>query len=218
MATAIRNRLKNKRVLVTCGPTWVPLDGVRVISNLSTGALGNAIACALNKEGARVTLLQGPVTNALSCRSIKVIKFYFFDELAKLFERELKKNYPIVIHAAAVSDYRPSQAINHKISSNFSKLKLTLVPTEKLIEKIKRISPASFLVGFKLESQSAKNMLLAKSRNLFKKSHCDLVVANTVAKNSYRGYLIDGKSRVLAEAQSRTAMSQKLIKALKERV
>src|SRR3989338_3008566 len=114
---------------------------------------------------------------------MKIIKFHFFDELAQLLTTELKKHYHIVSHAAAVSDYRPLQAFHHKISSDFSQLKLTLVPTEKLIEKIKKMSPASFLVGFKLEPQSKKNMLLAKSRNLFKKSHCDLVVANQVTKN-----------------------------------
>jgi len=57
--------LKNKRILITCGPTWVPIDGMRVISNRSSGQLGQTIAQDLTKAGAKVTLLEGPVERPL---------------------------------------------------------------------------------------------------------------------------------------------------------
>ena len=72
--------LKNKRILITCGPTWVPVDTMRVISNQSTGTLGQMIAEGFAKAGAKVTLLEGPVTRQLKSKSVKVLKFVFFDE------------------------------------------------------------------------------------------------------------------------------------------
>ena len=76
---------------MTCGPTWVPIDNARVISNRSTGELGHAIVDHLYKERAQITLLEGPVTHALKSKPNRTIKFSFYDELSELFERELKK-------------------------------------------------------------------------------------------------------------------------------
>ena len=55
----------NMRVLITCGATWVPIDDVRVISNISSGEMGHLIAQAFRQKGAQVTIIEGPVTHTL---------------------------------------------------------------------------------------------------------------------------------------------------------
>ncbi len=97
----MRKRLGNKKVLITAGPTWVPIDAVRVISNTATGRTGIEIARRFARGGAEVTLLLGPVSLVHSPRStvhsIKIIRFRYFDELKKLLSGLLKKKkYDII--------------------------------------------------------------------------------------------------------------------------
>jgi len=210
--------LKGKRVLITCGPTWVPVDAMRVISNQSTGTLGQAIAKDFTKAGAKVTLLEGPVARPLESRSVKVLKFTFFDEFAKLIKKELKKKYAVCIHAAAVSDYRVEKPKRTKLSSQLKKLKLELVPTQKIIHLIKRMNPKLFLVGFKLESKVTRASARKKSQTLFKKSKCDLVVANSVQGRKYSGYILDKNNTCLAHNTSRNQLSKTLVNMVRESI
>ncbi|MCR4336888.1 MAG: phosphopantothenoylcysteine decarboxylase [Candidatus Omnitrophica bacterium] len=206
--------LKNKKILITSGPTWVPLDPVRVISNRSTGELGKLLTKACQKAGGKVTLLEGPVQEPLKSSSVRIRKFCFFDELKKLLKEELKKSYDVVIHAAAVADYRLEKPLQEKIGSYRETWQLTLIPTEKLILKIKRLSPKSFLVGFKLETTATKDQLFRVSRGLMESAHCDLVVANSF-QGGYHAYLLgEDEDVILGQAKSRPELVQKLIKTL----
>ena len=194
------------------------IDDVRIISNRSTGALGHKIAQYLIKEKAKVTVLEGPVTDRLTIKPSRVIKFQFFDEFAQILQKELKKKYNIVVHAAAVSDYRLTNNFASKLSSEFSCVKLNLVPTVKLIDRIKRISPKSILVGFKLESGVDKELLLVKAHNLMKKARCDFVVANTVSDKKFNGYILDQKRRILSQTATRDEIAKNLVSILKARI
>ena len=202
------------KVLVTCGPTWVAIDDVRVISNQSTGAMGHAIAGEFRRAGAGVTLIEGPVTGgSLKARGIRVIKYQFFDELARALKAECVKNYDVVVHAAAVSDFKPGKVFKTKIDSGRS-LILKLMPAQKLIDCIKPLAPESFLVGFKLESGIHAKDAARITRALFTESGCDLVVANAVNKG-YRGYAIDGDGHILAQSSSKKTMARHLVRILR---
>jgi phosphopantothenoylcysteine decarboxylase/phosphopantothenate--cysteine ligase len=200
------------KVLVTCGATWTPIDDVRVISNVSGGQMGHLIAQAFKQAGVSVTVLEGPVTHTLSDRSIKVIKYRFFDQLAKLLKIELLKKYDIIIHAAAVSDFKLKGAVKGKISSGKA-LTLRLVATPKLIEHIKVLSPESFLVGFKLEPQLSPKNIFQTVRSLFNKSGCDLVVANTL-KGGYHGYIVNADGEILTQADDKQKIAKALVRLL----
>jgi phosphopantothenoylcysteine decarboxylase/phosphopantothenate--cysteine ligase len=198
------------RVLVTCGPTWAAIDDVRVISNISTGEMGHLIAQAFKAKGAQVTLLEGQVTHSLNDQKIKVIKYRFFDELAALLKKELNKKYDIMVHAAAVSDFKVKGALKKKISSDKA-LSLKLTPTAKLIKTIKRLSPETFLVGFKLES-SLKG--IGKTlKALFMEAECDLVIANTL-KGGYQGYIVNADGEILMKANNKQQIAKNLVKFL----
>lgn len=209
------NCLKDKRVLITCGPTWVPIDDMRVISNRSTGSLGHILAQKLLKESARVTLLEGPVTSSLKVKGVKVKKFHFYDELTELLESEAK-NKDIIIHAAAVSDYKLKKERSVKISSKLKKLTLDLIPTEKLIDKIKTYNKKAILIGFKLETKVTPNNIKKLTNALFDKAACDFVIANSSHDKNYNAYLINNKRSIIAQAASRSTIINKLIKTLKQ--
>ncbi len=207
---------RNKKILITCGPTWVPIDQVRVISNISTGQLGQRLAQTLGQLGAQVTLLEGPVQTPLKTQSIKVIKFHYFDELRSLLEREFKKTYAVVIQAAAVSDYRLENKITHKLSSELRSLRLSLKPAPKIILSIKRRQPQTILVGFKLELTIDEDLLIQSSQRLLRKGQCDLVVANCLRESQYQGILIDRNQKIVGRAANRAQMIQVLIRQLKK--
>jgi len=200
------------RVLITCGATWTPIDDVRVISNISSGEMGHLIAEAFSLRNAEVTVIEGPVTHVLGNKKVKVIKYRFFDELARVLKQELLKKYDIVIHAAAVSDFKVARASKGKISSD-NALTLDLTTTPKLIKDIKRLSPDSFLVGFKLESKLGLKDIFKTVRPLFTESACDLVVANTL-KNGYKGFIVDADGDILSKTVNKRALAQNLVKLL----
>jgi phosphopantothenoylcysteine synthetase/decarboxylase len=209
--------LKNKKILVTCGPTWVALDAVRIISNCSTGTLGHLIARSLARSGAKVTVLEGPVVSPLKDRTIRVCKFIYFEELAALLKTELKKKYAAVIHAAAVADFTPAKKISEKIPSEKKRLTLRLKATPKLIGRIKKLAPKTFLVGFKLEPAANIDTLRRQAAKLIRACGCDLVVANSL-KSGYHARIIDQNKNILAAADSRVEVATKLRQILKGKI
>lgn len=212
------NKLKDKRVLITCGPTWIPIDDTRIISNKSTGELGQLAAKYIAKTGARVTLLEGPVTESLESKLVKVIKFNFYDDFYQIFEREVKKKYDCIIHAAAVSDYKLKKPFKSKLSSKLNKISLELVPTEKIVYIIKDHHPETFLVGFKLETHIDKVTAIEKSKYLFDKAHCDLVVANSTTDQKYRGFIINNQPKILSYKKNRKEIIKTLVRILKKQL
>ena len=199
------------RVLITCGATWIPIDDVRVISNVSSGEMGHLIAQAFQSHRACVTLIEGPVTHTLIDKKIKIIKYRFFDELAHILKKELLKKYDVVIHAAAVSDFKVMRPLKSKISSKKT-LTLSLVATRKLIQDVKRLCPDSFLVGFKLESNLNPKNIFKTVKSLFALGGCDLVVANTLTRG-YRGFIVNANGDILAKAANKKALAQNLVKS-----
>ena len=210
--------LKNKKILITCGPTWVPIDTVRVVSNISSGELGQRIALDCAQAGAKVTLLEGPVTVPLLSRSIRILKFRFFDELQKLLNQELHKDVDAVIHAAAVADYKLKKPVRHKLSSEKKTLRLEFVATPKLIRTIKRLAPKTFLVGFKLEPHISRKSACRKVRELFRKADCDVIATNELTALGYKGFVLDRDETILASAAGRAKMSQALVRILSEQL
>lgn len=209
--------LRGKRILITSGPTWVPIDGVRVIGNVSTGELGSRLARQLKARGARVTMLEGPVLNSRPPAGVTVKKFVYFDELLDLLKAEVQTSYDSVIHAAAVSDYRLKRTSARKIRSDLGSWELTLVPTVKIIDHIKRWAPDTVLVGFKLESTVHEAMARRQAARLVQRAGCDLVLVNSVSKG-YQGFLVDpGEGRIL-RVGSRDEAARGLVNLLKDKL
>lgn len=181
-----------KNILITAGPTWAKIDDVRVIGNVATGETGILLAHKLLQKGFKITLFLGPANKSYTNKRIKIIRFAYFDELLSKLKRELhKKKYQFVVHSAAISDYKSAKERNGKIASDIDVLKITLVPTPKIIDIFKKVQPGICLIGFKFLPKSTKKKLLSESMSLIKRSRADLVVANTLDKNRYKAYLVN---------------------------
>jgi len=203
--------LRNKRVLITAGPTWVPIDSVRIISNIATGETGFLLAKRLVSLGAKVTLLLGPVYYCCLDKRVRVLRFKYFDELKDKIIQEIKsEKYNIVIHCAAVSDYKPRTVFKKKIKSSIKLWELRLKPTPKILNLIKKFDKNIFLVGFKFEPELAKGQLIKQARTLLKHSKSDLVIANTIYNAHYSAYIVS-KEKVSAEVNSKNELSRGLI-------
>ncbi len=195
--------------MITAGPTCVPIDKIRVISNTATGETGILLAKKFARQGAQVTLLLAGGDAGRLDKRIKVIPFKFFDELAVLLQKRLKqKHYQVIIHSAAVSDYQP-QVRNKKISSDLKRLSLTLKPTPKIINTLRRLNRESFLVGFKFELGLKSSSLIKEARSLLMRGKLDLVVANTAVGEKYLAYLVSAN-----KASTPILSKEKLVNAL----
>jgi phosphopantothenoylcysteine decarboxylase/phosphopantothenate--cysteine ligase len=209
--------LKNKKILITAGPTWIPLDDVRVISNVSSGALGLLLAKTAEDAGARVDLFLGPVGPIDYLGRARISSFKYFNDFFRLVSRELKKTkYDIILHCAAVSDYVVKRTPGKMVSKK-KKLILNLKQAPKIIDKIRRLNPKAFLVMFKLESGISSCLLKKRASNAMKAHGADLVVANMFGPRGYLGFVMD-KKNILAASYSRAEMAKKLIRCLEKRV
>ncbi|MEW5895775.1 MAG: phosphopantothenoylcysteine decarboxylase [Candidatus Omnitrophota bacterium] len=205
--------LKNKKVLVTFGPTWVSIDDVRILSNRSSGEMGRRIIEKLLASGAQVTALEGPVFLPLKKRDhLTIKKFFFYDEFKLLFLEELKRGYDIVVHAAAVSDFKPMKKFHGKIKSD-KKATLVLLPTSKLIQKVKAVAPKTVLIGFKLEPSRSQTTLKKEAMKSILNNNCDYVVANSISKG-YTGFILNQEGTTLAGVKSKNGMASALLKVL----
>ncbi|MCX5697511.1 MAG: phosphopantothenoylcysteine decarboxylase [Candidatus Omnitrophica bacterium] len=205
--------LKNKRILITAGPTWVPIDSVRVISNIATGETGRLLAERLQKAGAKVTLIIGHTGCSSSNRNIRIINFKFFDDLRKILKKELRlTKYDFIIHSAAVSDFKPRRTIKNKIDSARPRT-LKLIGLPKIIKDIRSLNPEGKLVMFKLESGVNDTTLIKRARKSLLAYQADFVVANRVFR-AYKAFVLN-HSKVYSKAGSKKELVRKLVEVLK---
>ncbi|MFH1873056.1 MAG: bifunctional phosphopantothenoylcysteine decarboxylase/phosphopantothenate--cysteine ligase CoaBC [Pseudomonadota bacterium] len=143
--------LAGKRVLLTAGPTFEALDPVRGLTNSSSGKMGFSLARACAEAGAEVTLVAGPVA-LTTPRGV-----YRVDVKSALQMREaVMQALPgkdVFIGVAAVADYRPRQAVEHKIKKGSGSLALDLEANPDILAEVAARPDAPFCVGFAAESR-----------------------------------------------------------------
>jgi phosphopantothenoylcysteine decarboxylase/phosphopantothenate--cysteine ligase len=167
--------LAGRHVLVTAGPTQEPLDAVRVIANRSSGRQGFAIAEALARLGARVTLVTGPVALA-DPPGIDVARVETAAEMLAACERALPAD--AAVFAAAVADWRLASPSVAKLKKDAGPPVFDLVPTVDILASLSRPGTArpALTIGFAAETDS----LLDNARRKRRDKGCDWIVANDV--------------------------------------
>ncbi|HEY5614796.1 MAG TPA: bifunctional phosphopantothenoylcysteine decarboxylase/phosphopantothenate--cysteine ligase CoaBC [Bacteroidota bacterium] len=167
--------LKNKKILITAGPTYEAIDPVRFISNRSSGKMGFALANAAAQRGASVTLVAGPVHLETS-RNVKRIDVESAREMHEAVTRNAK-SADAVIMAAAVADFTPAQQAKQKIKkSGADGMELSLTHTTDILGALGRSKKNTVLVGFALETQDE----LKNAKEKLKKKNLDLIVLNSL--------------------------------------
>jgi phosphopantothenoylcysteine decarboxylase/phosphopantothenate--cysteine ligase len=143
--------LAGRRVLVTAGPTQEPIDPVRVITNISSGKMGYAIARAAREAGAEVTLVSGPVALAAPV-GVTRIDVHTAEEMFEAV-RGAVKGIDVFISVAAVADYRVKHRAAQKIKKSGGGLELELEENPDILSWVAALSKPPFCVGFAAESE-----------------------------------------------------------------
>ena len=192
------------KILVTSGGTSEAIDSVRSITNHSTGRLGKIITETLLAAGHEVCLIT--TKRALKPEAHPNLSIREIDNTNDLLVEmlELVKDYQVLIHSMAVSDYTPVYMTgldevqassnleeflskqNHqaKISSTDEVQVLFLKKTPKVISLVKEWNPAIHLIGFKLLVDVTENYLIEIARQSLVKNQADLIIANDLTQIS----------------------------------
>ena len=218
--------LKGKRLLVTSGPTRAPLDRVRYLTNKSSGQLGTAIAKRALALEADVTFVYGKGSIAPSPRDLPseqanrlvLIEIETVEDLAEVVQREIGSgDYDAMIHSMAVLDFAPAELLPGKTGSDREEWVVRLVPTPKVIARVKDLDPHIFLVGFKLEVDKSRDELVAIAEGSLRRNRADLVVANDLTDiegGRHLAYLVAPGGEVLARAEGKAVIAQEVIRAV----
>ncbi len=174
---AAKEDLKDKKIVITAGPTYEKIDPVRFIGNYSSGKMGFALAEACAARGAEVTLIAGPValkTHHPRIQRIDVESAREMQEMALMYYPESDG----AILCAAVADYRPDVQVEEKIKrEKTGDMTLRLVPNPDiaaLLGSIKR--EGQVLVGFALET----NDEAANAQGKLERKNFDFIVLNSL--------------------------------------
>jgi phosphopantothenoylcysteine decarboxylase/phosphopantothenate--cysteine ligase len=217
--------LSGRRVVVSAGPTYEPVDDVRFIGNRSSGKMGFAMAAAAAARGAAVTLLAGPGTPAATPDGVE--RRLEFESAADL-ERLLGETAPVadvVVMAAAVSDFRPAARAPGKLSrreAGGAGLQLALAPNPDLLASLARSrrgpAPLPFIVGFAAEVGVAGDALAARAAAKLREKGCDAVVANDVSQPGIGFGADDNAVTVLFADGAREEMARAGKRAIADRI
>ncbi len=205
------------RALITAGGTSEPIDDVRVVTNLSTGRFGAAIANALSRRGVEVTILAGPALLArehLLDAEVRCVPFGpdgSFADLDRALTEHTEHPPDLLFMAAAVSDYSPVRAAG-KIRSTEDRLVVEMTKNPKLLKTLReRCGPDCWLVGFKLLSGVSTDELVEVARGQIAGSRLDMTVANdaaTFAPGRHPIVVVGADGRVSEHAGSKEQMAE----------
>lgn len=183
-----KERMKSRvNVLVTAGSTIEYIDSVRILTNLSSGKMGLNIAQQCLDKGFSVTLVYGHGTlNIPDDPRMNIIRVKTTEEMFKAVrERILRGKEHVVFHAAAVADFsisNSSKKRSYKMDSRNGTKTLKLVPTAKIVDRLKEFDKKIFLVAFKAEYDISKELLIKKAFDKLRECNGDLIVANDVSR------------------------------------
>ena len=166
--------LAGKRVLVTAGPTYEPIDTVRGITNQSSGKMGYAVAQAAAESGAEVTLVSGRTALAAP-RAVTRVDVLTAREMYDAVMARANKS-DVFISVAAVADFHVVNRRSHKIKRGDGNMTLELAPNPDILAAVTALPKPPFCVGFAAESENLDENALAKRR----RKKLPLLAANLV--------------------------------------
>lgn len=168
--------LKEKKLLVTAGPTRESIDPVRFISNRSSGKMGYAIARAAEHRGGEVTLVTGP-SSQTDPLNVKVIKVETAREMANAVFDQKEKSH-IIVKAAAVSDYRPADPAQQKIKKKDDQTVINLEKSQDILKELGDGKSDQVLVGFAAETEDLEE----NARKKLLEKHLDIIAGNVIGQ------------------------------------
>jgi phosphopantothenoylcysteine decarboxylase/phosphopantothenate--cysteine ligase len=227
----VPSALEGKKILITTGSTVEHIDPIRVITNLSSGKMGHALAVEALCSGAQVSLISGRVSQAppplLGKRS--VFNVTTADEMRSIVMSELSsKKYDIAIFCAAVTDFTPRNTSASKILTEKGKILLHLIPKSKMINEVRQNTKSKelFLVAFKAEYRVSNSYLIHRAYQKLRECDADMVIANDLGKKGcWTGsdknevFVIDKQNKVTHfPLQDKHQLARKLLEYISEKI
>lgn len=216
--------LKNKKVLITAGPTIEQIDPIRAITNQSSGKTGVSLASELISAGAKVTFVYGP-GNEKPPKGAKIINVVSSKEMHSAVKLELKKKFDIVIMAAAVADYIPTIQSKNKIKSSKLSMNISLKKAPKIIDQIKKYQKDVLLVGFKAETNFTKAQLIKSAQKKLKESTADMIIANDIGSIRYKKnpknnqvIIVDSKKNIVSGWMNKEKIAKFIRKQIETKI
>ena len=189
--------LAGRKLLLTAGPTFEAIDPVRGITNLSSGKMGFALARAARDAGAEVTLVCGPVSQPTPRGVTRVDVVSALDMHAAVMERVASQD--VFIGVAAVADYRPQLAADHKLKKDDGDLPpIALIRNPDILADVAALAKPPLCVGFAAESRD----LAAYAEKKRKSKKIPLIVGNLIQD----GFGGDDNRLVLFDAHGETPL------------
>jgi phosphopantothenoylcysteine decarboxylase / phosphopantothenate---cysteine ligase len=210
--------LAGQRVLITAGPTFEAIDPVRGITNRSSGKMGFALARAAREAGAEVTLVAGPVAlptprgvHRLDVQSAQQMHDAVMSQAA---------SHQVFIATAAVADWRPAEAHEHKIKKDGSgdAPVVAMVENPDILATVARLPQGPYCVGFAAESTD----LLAHATAKRQRKGVPLIVANlgpaTFGQDDNTLLLVDEHGHRELPTAGKLALARELVREIAERL
>jgi phosphopantothenate---cysteine ligase (CTP) len=179
------------KIIITCGPSYEPIDGARRMTNMSTGKLGVTLANFLTDAGHAVICLRGEgSTFSGSLRASRIESFTTNDDLAQRLESISRlESIDAVFHAAALCDYRVEQVLSAageviasaKFATRDGHLHLVLAPAMKVLPRMRGWFPEARIVGWKYELAGTRDDAFAKAWKQLRDCTSDACVLNGAA-------------------------------------
>ena len=204
---ANQNLLKGKKIVITGGSTFEPIDPVRFIGNHSTGKQAIEIAKVLNEMGADVTLIAGNIRETIFLPKEKIIRVKTAEEMFNAVKKNLTKTHAFVA-CAAVSDFKVKKISSEKIKKTHEeKLTLELEKNPDILEFVGTSkSRPKLVIGFAAESSNLEK----HAREKLTRKNCDLVVANDIEGGEIFG---SSQTKVIFVEKKKTENLGKISKA-----
>lgn len=192
--------------LVTCGPTYEPLDQVRRLTNFSTGKLGIGLANHLLKADHRVTLLKGYYSLCHDPCAADCQIFTTTQDLLDRIRSAAETPVDALFHAAAVSDFAFGAVYKRhahgelepitsgKFSTRDGPIVAELVPTPKIISQLRSFFPAAKIFGWKYEVDGSRESAIALGRKQISENRTNYCVVNGAAYGAGFGIVSDAET------------------------
>jgi len=207
--------LAGKRIVITSGSNAEAIDPIRILTNRASGKTGIALALEARRRGAKVVLVHRFI------QEIPVRQVYA-ESAAEMMDAvlaEVEKGCHALISAAAVADYTLDRQAE-KIKSG-QDLSLHLIPTPKIIKKVREAYPELKIVGFKAETGLGDEELITRAKESLEGANLDLVVANDVSRGGMgtddnRVIIINRQGRRTEATGKKSLIAKAIIDALVE--
>ena len=208
-------RMAGRKVVITAGGTHEPIDPVRFIGNRSSGQMGYALAEIARDEGAQVVLISGPVARA-PLAAVELISVETAQQMHDAVHAAVG-DADLLLMNAAVADYRPAQAVAHKLKKDQTQRTLELERTPDILQSLVDIR-RPLKVGFAAETDD----LLLYAADKLRRKNLDLIVANdavsSIGQADIEITLLDAAGgRETLPRQPKAAVAAQLIERLLQR-